>query len=272
MHPAREAIRVCSPPAALQEGIVCAILRTVAAGAPLEATVHAQPYACLNVIVDGEVRVDGQPLPRRFLAGPCALPLRTTVPREVRSLSLVFQPWLLPAVSGRRAQDLEHRLVAVPAPTHPLLDTWCALAEAACTGGDGAAFWAGLQAAWPRPAPAAPALALAVLRGEGVAVAAAHLHCSERQYRRRFRQHMGLNPARWLRLARWEEALRGLVGAAPRIGELAAGAGYADQAHLTRDTRAIAGHPPARLQQLLQEGAGCWSLRPALVRSVQDGG
>ncbi len=47
-------------------------------------------------------------------------------------------------------------------------------------------------------------------------------------------------------------------------------AGYADQAHLTRETGAIASRSPAQLRRALERGEGHWSLQPARVRNLQD--
>ncbi|MDT8915053.1 helix-turn-helix domain-containing protein [Amycolatopsis sp. PS_44_ISF1] len=65
----------------------------------------------------------------------------------------------------------------------------------------------------------------------------------ERQLRRRFTVAVGYGPATYLRISRFQRA----IAAAPRttgLAELAAVAGYADQAHLARDCRAFSGSPP----------------------------
>ena len=59
-------------------------------------------------------------------------------------------------------------------------------------------------------------------------------------------------------------------GDAAGIARLAADHGYADQAHLARETRSIVTSTPARLRGALRSGEGHWSLRPARVRIVQD--
>lgn len=55
------------------------------------------------------------------------------------------------------------------------------------------------------------------------------------------------------------------------IAQLSHRHGFADQAHLARDTRALVDETPAGLRRLLQGERAPWSLRPALVRFVQDG-
>ncbi|WP_254896844.1 helix-turn-helix domain-containing protein [Amycolatopsis sp. Hca4] len=66
---------------------------------------------------------------------------------------------------------------------------------------------------------------------------------SDRQLRRRFTQAVGYGPATYLRISRFQRA----VALAPRLSglaALAAAAGYADQAHLSRDCRALTGLTP----------------------------
>jgi AraC-like DNA-binding protein len=106
-----------------------------------------------------------------------------------------------------------------------------------------------------------------------VAAAAAASGCSTRQYLRRFRHATGLTPATWLRIRRWETALRAMASAPhDSMARLSLHQGYADQAHLARETRALVDETPVRLRRLLLDEAGPWSLRPAHVRFVQDEG
>ena len=87
-------------------------------------------------------------------------------------------------------------------------------------------------------------------RGLGVAGLSVELGLSERQLRRRCLDLFGYGPKVLDRVLRLERAL-----AAARGGEafarVAAGAGYADQAHLAREVRALAGVP---LTELLAGG------------------
>jgi AraC-like DNA-binding protein len=77
----------------------------------------------------------------------------------------------------------------------------------------------------------------------------AALAVSERQLRRRFDLAVGYGPKTMQRILRFRRVLRQLA-AAPRatdLAELALRAGYADQAHLTREATKLAGVPPAAL-------------------------
>ncbi|MDQ7805642.1 helix-turn-helix domain-containing protein [Amycolatopsis sp. A133] len=72
---------------------------------------------------------------------------------------------------------------------------------------------------------------------------AASVGVGERRLRRRFVQAVGYGPATYLRVSRFQRA----VALAPRVAglaALAAAAGYADQAHLSRDCRALTGLTP----------------------------
>jgi AraC-like DNA-binding protein len=84
------------------------------------------------------------------------------------------------------------------------------------------------------PATPVPALAAAVGLGE-------------RQLRRRFDAAVGYGPKMLARVARFRRALA-LVRAGEPPAAAAYEAGYADQAHMTREMRALAGRTPAALR------------------------
>lgn len=86
---------------------------------------------------------------------------------------------------------------------------------------------------------------------------------SSRYLSRRFNVEIGLTPKAAARVARFDRARRLLQdGAATSLAALAAGCGYYDQAHLTREFSGFAGCPPAR-----------WLAEERLppFRNVQDG-
>lgn len=70
----------------------------------------------------------------------------------------------------------------------------------------------------------------------------------ERTLRRRFVQHFGYGPQTLARLLRYQRFLQ-LARAEPStpLAHLAADAGYADQPHLARESRRLAGRPPSAL-------------------------
>jgi AraC-like DNA-binding protein len=85
------------------------------------------------------------------------------------------------------------------------------------------------------------------------------LGIGDRQLRRRFLDAVGYGPKTLERILRFQRFLA-LAADTRDLARLALDAGYADQAHLTRECTRLAGLPPARL---LAEGAG-----PAGERSV----
>ena len=107
------------------------------------------------------------------------------------------------------------------------------------------------------------AAALAMARPETrVAQLGAALGVSERQLRRRFLDAVGYGPKTLARVLRFQRFLE-LSGENDDLARLAFDAGYADQAHLTREARRLSGRTPG---ELVASGAGPAGER---VRSVQ---
>ena len=75
---------------------------------------------------------------------------------------------------------------------------------------------------------------------------AGRLFVSERQLRRRVGSAVGYGPKRLARVLRLERALAAARGG-EELARVAAGAGYADQAHFAGDCRELAGVPPTAL-------------------------
>ena len=85
--------------------------------------------------------------------------------------------------------------------------------------------------------------------GARAELAAGRLEVSERQLRRRCQAAIGYGPRTLMRVLRFRRFLARLdaAGDAADLAGLAAEAGYADQAHLTRESTRLAGLPPAAL-------------------------
>lgn len=66
---------------------------------------------------------------------------------------------------------------------------------------------------------------------------------------RRFERATGLTAALYLRLVRFHRARGSIKAGAERLSDVAAEAGYADQAHMTRDFRRFAGETPKLVRQ-----------------------
>jgi AraC-like DNA-binding protein len=81
----------------------------------------------------------------------------------------------------------------------------------------------------------------------GVAEVADRVYVSERQLQRRFAERVGYGPKTFQRIARFQRAVRQLERQGAGLARAAASAGYADQSHLTRETRRLAGLSPREL-------------------------
>jgi AraC-like DNA-binding protein len=91
--------------------------------------------------------------------------------------------------------------------------------------------------------------ALALVRGGASLQEAADLVAlGERQLRRRFERAVGYGPATLVRIQRFQRFLAlAERDAGAGLARLAFDAGYADQAHLTRECQRLAGRSPAAL-------------------------
>ncbi|WP_329045179.1 helix-turn-helix domain-containing protein [Amycolatopsis sp. NBC_01488] len=209
------------------------------------------PDGCLDLVVgDGGV----------FVAGPDTAAWSSATRPGVELRGVRFAPGRAPAVLGLAADELRDRRVS-------LRELWGRpgeeLAERLLSGElSPAQAVASRLAEAPPPDPAVAALiarldagaarvAEAVTRpgasraAPGVAAARVEdlFAVSERRLRRRFVQAVGYGPATYLRVTRFQRAVA-LAPRVPGLAALAAAAGYADQAHLSRDCRALTGLTP----------------------------
>ena len=103
-----------------------------------------------------------------------------------------------------------------------------------------------LAAAAGREADPLVATAARRLGRADVAAVARDLDLSERQLRRRFHAAAGYGPKTLARILRFRRFVAAVERGRTDLAGLALDAGYADQAHLTRETTRLAGLPPAR--------------------------
>jgi AraC-like DNA-binding protein len=79
-------------------------------------------------------------------------------------------------------------------------------------------------------------------RGLSVAALARQAGLSERSLRRLFERHVGMPPAAYLRIRRFNRAVRRLRTARTEgLAETALAVGFADQSHMARDLRELGG-------------------------------
>jgi AraC-like DNA-binding protein len=220
-------------------------------------TENVLPDACMDLIWDGR---------RLFVAGPDTGPVPIDPEPGRVFAALRFRPGLAPTVLGVPAVALlDQRVDAADlfgdSATGPVVDRLhraTSLREAATI----------LEQAVIDRLPAATASDRLVIRtvstlqgqhsaGRSVADLADQFGVSERQLHRRCTAAVGYGPKVLDRVLRFRRFLHLLGPRAGGLADLAAAAGYADQAHLTRECRRLAGTTPAKL---LTEH----------VRSVQD--
>ena len=210
-------------------------------------------------------------VPKLFLTGPFTAPVPTEAAGALRSVSIVMQPWLLRPVFDRDAAQMVDRIVEldeVPfAGMQALRDAVAALSQDP-SNSDG--LWYALEnllvsgrspspgshstdsAPKASPPPHTPAASASASTAGSSCVTWACVPAGGSH-----------QPARTV--------LQGLGAAASvALGELALDAGYADQAHMSREARSLVRHSPGGLQKALRtEGASPWSLRPA--RPISSG-
>jgi AraC-like DNA-binding protein len=195
------------------------------------------PDGCLDLIWgSGDV----------FVAGPDTTAQVSTAPPGSRFFALRFGAGTGSGVLGVPADELVDRQV-------PLADLWPAaevrrLAEAA---DPLAALTAAATRRWCPPDRMMVALAAGARAGLPVGVIVDRCGLSARHLQRRSVTAFGYGPKTLHRVLRLQRAVALARGGRP-FATVSAEAGYADQAHLSRDVRALAGVP---LTELLRQGS-----------------
>ena len=187
--------------------------------------------------------------PAAFLVGAMSGPLRVRPLGRTHTVGIRFRPGGLASFLRTPLHELTDRSV-------PLADLFGAaggeLAERAA-GARGPEELLGAAsdflAARLAPRRGGRALAGALVRSRGrtsIDALAAGAGVSARHVERVFRDEVGLSPKRLARVVRLQEVLRRVASAPERWVDVALDCGYADQAHLSRDFRELAGESPAR--------------------------
>lgn len=200
------------------------------------------PDGCLDLLWDGH---------RLFVAGPDRTARWHESPAGTGYVALRFSGGTGAAVLGVPADEIRDQ--------RPNLDDlWPAVKARTLTEQIAAAPAAGLQAWAAERAgacaldPLGPRLLAMATAGTPVATMADRLGLSVRQLHRHCAALFGYGPLRLARVLRFrralEQARRGVL-----LARVATECGYADQAHLTREVRELAGTTPTKL---LRELAG----------------
>jgi AraC-like DNA-binding protein len=219
--------------------------------------VRVLPDACADVVFsDGHLIVAG---PATTASTALATPGRPRVGVRFRvgsagpALGVAASELLdlgapLTELWGPSARRLEDRVALAPTPAAALDALVRGLAERLPRPGEGDRLIRAAVQLLRRDSPYADRAT-----ERGIAAVARQVGLGERQLRRRFERAVGYGPSTFVRVHRFQRFLA-LANEAPHapLARLAADAGYADQAHLTRETRRLAGLPASRL---LAEGA-----------------
>jgi AraC-like DNA-binding protein len=242
--------REYAPPAPLGRAVSCVwVSVTPAAGAP---PTRVLPDACTDLIWYSGGGV--------FLAGPDTGPVLAPVPPGTVLAAVRFRPGaggpalglplravldqqlgpadLRATLPGGRGAELQNRVHAGLAPPQALRRLVQVAGEM-------------VAAASPDPLAATAAQRLGE-PGARVGEVARDLGVSERQLHRRCLAAVGYGPVLLRRVLRFRRFVSRIdaAGTPDDLAGLAAAAGYADQAHLTRESRELAGLPPAALARL----------------------
>jgi AraC-like DNA-binding protein len=251
-HETTGTYREIRPPAHLAAHIECFWHRTV--GEPPDAA-WILPDGCLDIIwASGH---------EPFVAGPATLPVRTVIDFYAEICGVRFRPGVGQQILGIDAHEVRNR--------HALLrDIWPRDQAAAWAGAmDQPSLTAKLDAASgliagrlesvadPDPLVRDTVVWIVAHPGDRVEEIARRCGLSDRQMRRRFAQAVGYGPKTLQRVLRMQRVLwlaRADARAEPGLARLALAAGYADQAHMTRELATLTGLTPHQL--LLDSGRG----------------
>jgi len=261
------------PPAALHGCVRAFIARdkTGNGAAPQSAVNHfpAAPFCAITWFITGQAYLGdagaGPLLDRVVVSGPLSRPLVTWNPAPVHAFMVVLYPDAFQDMTGAAPAALADRLL----PLHQVLaPAWQAFADAVLqAGSDGERLriaQAFLCTQWQpvqRPCdPGAPWLRALQRRLHDVQRA-----IGERQFERKVKQLTGQSMQALRGTGRLESALLQARGAADEgsldWSRVAFDAGYADQPHLCREVRRLAGAAPNQLLRRSRDDDGYWLYR-----------
>ena len=214
------------------------------------------PDGCIDIVWIGDQALT--------VAGPDTAANVIALPEGTRTVGVRFRPGRAPGFLKTRADELTNHSIGLDAVWGPEAE---ALADALATAPSVEGKQAILEAALIQrldevrdldaDVDAAVDVIAAAPSHTRIGALSRDLNISERQLRRRFEQAIGYGPKTFGRVLRFRAFLSLVEDHGYSIAAAAAEAGYADQAHVTRECNDLAGLPPAELLD---------------VRNVQDPG
>ncbi|MGH6696073.1 MAG: helix-turn-helix domain-containing protein [Sphingopyxis sp.] len=180
---------------------------------------QATPDGCVEIIrrTHGASRWDGDQ-PASFVVGLVARPQPFAISGDAAFEALRLWPWAWTAIGAIPLAALQGRWAAWDAPAFDAIEARLAAD------------------------PDLNAIGAALVATPSVAAMSAATAMPPRALQRWFARHVGLPPRVWLRLRRFQSAFETLPGEDSLAGHAAA-QGYADQAHMAREFRTLAGVP-----------------------------
>lgn len=229
------------PSPALTEHLACLWYQSVDPDEPPR-EVRVLPDACIDIVWPA----DGAPL----VAGPDTRSWISTLAPGTLIVGARFRPGRAPdllRLSARELVDAAPPLAAVwgDAPVRRLRESDAP--------GSAPTMLERVEAELVARRSASPAWLPSVLdwvRTTRFGAPSAELSISDRQLRRRVEDRLGYGPRMARRVLRLQRMLTLATGGRRLLADLALAAGYADQAHMTRECRELAGLSPARLLAL----------------------
>jgi AraC-like DNA-binding protein len=208
------------PPPPELEGLIKVRWTLAGSGTPGEwIAQQAVPDGCVEIItrLTGRSRWAAEQ-PARFAVGLIERPEGFEISGDARFEAVRLWPWAWSLIGDCPLEELRGRWLSYGGSGWDEIET--RLTPESELGAIGRAILAG-------------ATVEEMVRGTGM---------SPRTLQRWFARHVGLPPRRFLRLLRFHKAFE-QVPEQPSLADHAAAQGYADQAHMARDFRAMAGVP-----------------------------
>ena len=197
---------------------------------------NATPDGCIEIIHRTRGRfIWGSEQPEAFVAGVITRPALLQFLDGASFVGLRLWPWAWNAIAAVGSAELVGRWMpldrAAPGLQPPgRNDPFASLA--------------------PYQLAVADAIGATILGSETVAELAQRTGRSARWLQRWFARNIGVAPRAYLRLLRFQDALQAVQAGGSSLADEAAAHGYADQAHMTREFKTLAGAPTGAARRI----------------------